>query len=241
MNSVKLFFTLTPTEISAIYLSVKVAMVAIFASLPLAIFVAWLLARKNFFGKTLVNSFVHLPLVLPPVVMGYLLLISMGKNGVIGKILWQVFGFTFGFSWTGAALASAIVAFPLLVRSIRLAFEQIDPKLEEAAKTLGASPLRTFFSITLPLSLPGVFAGIILGFARSLGEFGATITFVSNIPHQTQTLPLAMYALIETPGAEGAAARLCVIAIVIALSSLMISEYFARKAQQRLGQNDVNR
>ncbi len=230
---------LSTTELDAINLSVKVALTAMTVSLPFAICIAWLLARKQFYGKSILNGLVHLPLVLPPVVIGYLLLISMGRNGAIGKYLLKWFDFSFGFSWYGAALASAIVAFPLVVRSIRLALEQIDQRLEEAARTLGASNIRTFFTITLPLSLPGILAGFVLGFARSLGEFGATITFVSNIPDVTQTIPLAMYSLIETPGAEGAAARLCIIAIAIALISLIISEYLARQTQKKLGQIDV--
>lgn len=231
-------FTLSSAEWDAIHLSLKVAAVAILTSLPLAIFVAWLLARKSFYGKSLLNGIVHLPLVLPPVVIGYLLLVSMGRNGVIGRWLLHYFDFSFSFNWYGAALASGIVAFPLVVRSIRLALEQIDYRLEQAARTLGAGSWRTFFTITLPLSLPGILAGVVLGFARSLGEFGATITFVSNIPDVTQTIPLAMYALIETPGAESAAARLCVIAIAIALISLVISEYLARQMQKKLGQGN---
>ena len=238
-ESVIQYFQLSTTELNAINLSLKVSLVAMVCSLPLAIFVAWLLARKSFYGKAILNGVVHLPLVLPPVVLGYLLLVFMGRNGAIGKYLLKWFDFSFGFSWHGAALASAIVAFPLVVRSVRLALEQIDRKLEQAARTLGASSMRTFFTITLPLSLPGILAGFILGFARSLGEFGATITFVSNIPKVTQTIPLAMYSLIETPGAEGAAARLCVIAIVIALISLIISEWLAYKTQKKLGQVDV--
>ncbi len=233
------YLQLSNTEIDAINLSLKVSLTAMFVSMPIAILVAWLLARKEFYGKAFLNGIIHLPLVLPPVVIGYLLLISMGRNGVIGKLLLKWFDFSFSFSWYGAALASAIVAFPLVVRSVRLALEQIDRKLEQAARTLGANSMRTFFTITLPLSLPGIFAGFVLGFARSLGEFGATITFVSNIPDVTQTIPLAMYSLIETPGAEGAAARLCLIAISIALISLIISEYLARKTQKKLGQIDA--
>ncbi|UXN35620.1 molybdate ABC transporter permease subunit [Avibacterium paragallinarum] len=233
------FFHLSQGELNAIALSVKVAVVSVLAGLPLAIFVAWLLARKHFLGKSLLNGIIHLPLVLPPVVVGYLLLISMGRNGIIGRYLLQWFDFSFGFNWYGAALASAIVAFPLVVRSIRLALENVDFKLEQAARTLGASAVRTFFTITLPLALPGVLAGVILGFARSLGEFGATITFVSNIPKVTQTIPLAMFSFIETPGAEVVAARLCVIAIVIALISLLLSEWLAKYTQKRLGQSDV--
>ncbi|HDN2513397.1 MULTISPECIES: molybdate ABC transporter permease subunit [Providencia] len=226
---------LSPYEWEAIYLSLKVSSVAVILSLPLGILTAWVLVRCNFPGKTLLDSIIHLPLVLPPVVVGYLLLISMGKRGFIGEWLYNWFGFSFTFSWRGAALASAVVAFPLMVRAIRLALEAVDRKLEQAARTLGATPLRVFFTITIPLSLPGIIVGTVLAFARSLGEFGATITFVSNIPGETQTIPLAMYTLIETPGAEVDAARLCIIAIVLALISLLISEWLTRWGKKRLG------
>ncbi|MGG4608598.1 molybdate ABC transporter permease subunit [Providencia sp. Me31A] len=226
---------LSPYEWEAIYLSLKVSSVAVLLSLPLGVLVAWVLVRCNFPGKTLLDSIIHLPLVLPPVVVGYLLLISMGKRGFIGEWLYNWFGFSFTFSWRGAALASAVVAFPLMVRAIRLALEAVDRKLEQAARTLGATPLRVFFTITIPLSLPGIIVGTVLAFARSLGEFGATITFVSNIPGETQTIPLAMYTLIETPGAEVDAARLCIIAIVLALISLLISEWLTRWGKKRLG------
>ncbi|WP_369308348.1 molybdate ABC transporter permease subunit [Providencia rettgeri] len=226
---------LSPYEWEAIYLSLKVSSVAVILSLPLGILMAWVLVRCNFPGKTLLDSIIHLPLVLPPVVVGYLLLISMGKRGFIGEWLYNWFGFSFTFSWRGAALASAVVAFPLMVRAIRLALEAVDRKLEQAARTLGATPLRVFFTITIPLSLPGIIVGTVLAFARSLGEFGATITFVSNIPGETQTIPLAMYTLIETPGAEVDAARLCIIAIVLALISLLISEWLTRWGKKRLG------
>lgn len=231
------YITLSQAEQDAIWLSLKVAFWSILCSLPFAIATAWLLARRDFWGKSILNSIIHLPLVLPPVVIGYLLLIAMGRNGWIGKYLMDWFGFSFAFSWHGAALASAVVTFPLIVRSIRLSIESVDTKLEQAARTLGASVLRTFFTITLPLSSVGILAGVILGFARSLGEFGATITFVSNIPEVTRTIPLAMYSFIETPGAEGAAARLCVIAIIISLISLLISEWLAKRTQQHLGLN----
>lgn len=226
---------LSPYEWEAIYLSLKVSSVAVILSLPLGVLTAWVLVRCNFPGKTLLDSIIHLPLVLPPVVVGYLLLISMGKRGFIGEWLYNWFGFSFTFSWRGAALASAVVAFPLMVRAIRLALEAVDRKLEQAARTLGATPLRVFFTITIPLSLPGIIVGTVLAFARSLGEFGATITFVSNIPGETQTIPLAMYTLIETPGAEVDAARLCIIAIVLALISLLISEWLTRWGKKRLG------
>lgn len=226
---------LSAYEWEAIYLSLKVSSVAVIFSLPLGILIAWILVRCHFPGKTLLDSIIHLPLVLPPVVVGYLLLISMGRRGFIGEWLHNWFGFSFTFSWRGAALASAVVAFPLMVRAIRLALEAVDCKLEQAARTLGATPLRVFFTITIPLSLPGIIVGTVLAFARSLGEFGATITFVSNIPGETQTIPLAMYTLIETPGAEVDAARLCVIAIVLALISLLISEWLTRWGKKRLG------
>lgn len=226
---------LSEYEWQAILLSLKVSGIAVLFSLPLGILMAWILARCQFWGKSLLDSMIHLPLVLPPVVVGYLLLISMGRHGVIGKFLYHWFGVNFAFNWTGAALASAVVAFPLMVRAIRMALEAIDFRLEQAARTLGASSLKVFFTITLPLSLPGIIVGSVLAFARSLGEFGATITFVSNIPGETRTIPLAMYTLIEMPGAETAAARLCVIAIVLALASLLLSEWLTRWGKKRLG------
>lgn len=225
---------LSEYEWLAIALSLKVASVAVICSLPLGILMAWILVRCHFPGKSLLDSIIHLPLVLPPVVVGYLLLIAMGRRGVIGEWLYQWFGFSFSFSWRGAALASAVVAFPLMVRAIRLALEAVDIRLEQAARTLGANPLRVFFTLTLPLSLPGVIVGVVLAFARSLGEFGATITFVANIPGETRTLPLAMYTLIETPGAEAAAARLCVIAILLSLAALMAAEWLARWGRKRM-------
>ncbi len=225
-------FNFSDQELNAIFLSLKIASLAVVFSLPFAIFVAWLLARKNFFGKQLLNGIVHLPLVLPPVVIGYLLLISMAKKGVIGQYLWSWFGFSFSFSWKGAVLASMVMAFPLMVRSIRLALESVDPKLEQAARTLGATPLKVFFSLTLPLSFSGIIAGTVLGFARSLGEFGATITFVANIPNQTQTIPAALFTFIETPEGEWAAARLCAVAIAISLLALFASEWLAQKQKK---------
>ena len=221
-----LLLGLSPLEIDAIRLSLEVSVSAI-------------LARKDFYGKSIVGGIIHLPLVLPPVVIGYLLLVAMGRNGFIGKYLYQWFGLTFGFSWKGAVLASAVVAFPLVVRAIRLSLENIDLKLEQAARTLGASAWRVFLTITLPLSLPGILAGVVLGFARSLGEFGATITFVSNIAGETQTIPLAMYSFIQTPGAEEQAARLCVFAIILSLLSLLLSEWLAKRMQKKLGQNNA--
>lgn len=189
---------LSAYEYEALLLSLKVAAVAVAFSLPIGIMVAWVLARCNFPGKALIDSVIHLPLVLPPVVIGYLLLIGMGKRGIIGQWLYEWFGFSFTFSWRGAVLASAVIAFPLMVRAIRLALEAVDTRLEQAARTLGAGFWRVFFTVTLPLAFPGLLAGVVLAFARSLGEFGATITFVSNIPGETRTIPLAMYTLIET-------------------------------------------
>lgn len=226
---------LSPYEWEAVVLSLQVAGTAVFFSLPIGILTAWVLVRYRFPGKALLDSVIHLPLVLPPVVIGYLLLLVMGRKGVIGAWLYHWFGFSFSFSWHGAALASAVVAFPLMVRAIRLALSAVDQRLELAARTLGATPLRVFFTITLPLSFPGILAGTVLAFARSLGEFGATITFVSNIPGETRTIPLAMYTLIETPGAELEAARLCAIAIALSLLSLLLSEWLARWSQKRLG------
>lgn len=225
---------LSEFEIQAITLSLKVALYAITISLPFAILAAWLLARTKFIFKPLFDALIHLPLVLPPVVIGYLLLISFSNQGFIGAPLAQYLGINISFSWQGAALASAIVAFPLMVRAIRLSLEAIDQDLEQAASTLGANPFKVFFTITLPLTTPGIISGSILGFARSLGEFGATITFVSNIPDITRTIPLAMYSFIQTPGAEHQALRLCIISIVIALLALIASYALERKTRQRL-------
>ena len=224
---------LTDPEWQAVLLSLKVSSLAVLFSLPFGIFFAWLLVRCTFPGKALLDSVLHLPLVLPPVVIGYLLLVSMAKKGIIGRYLWQWFEFSFSFSWKGAVLASMVMAFPLMVRSIRLTLDAVDPKLEQAARTLGASPLKVFFTLTLPLSFSGIIAGAVLGFARSLGEFGATITFVSNIPNQTQTIPSALFTFIETPDGELAAARLCAVSIMISLIALFASEWFAEK-QKRL-------
>ncbi|MFH0266523.1 molybdate ABC transporter permease subunit [Vibrio rumoiensis] len=226
---------LSDYEISALLLSLKVSSIAVLWLLPVGVFFAWLLVTKEFWGKKLLDSVIHLPLVLPPVVIGYMLLLTMGRKGVVGEWLFDTFGLVFSFNWKGAALASAVVALPLMVRSIRLSLMNVDPKLEQAARTLGASPFRVFMTITLPLVLPGVITGAMLSFARSLGEFGATISFVANIPNQTQTLPLAMYNFIQTPGAEFQAGRLCVISIVIALLSLLCSEWLTQKTQKKLG------
>ena len=225
---------LSEYEIAALLLSLKVSGVAVLFSLPLGILCAWILARCQFPGKALFDSLIHLPLVLPPVVIGYMLLVAMGRQGFIGSWLYDWFAISFSFSWRGAALAAAIVSFPLMVRAIRLSFENVDIKLEQAARTLGSSRLRVFLTITLPLTLPGIVSGIILAFARSLGEFGSTITFVSNIPDETRTIPLAMYSFIQTPGAEHEAARLCIIAIFIAVLSLTASQWLAKRAQQKV-------
>lgn len=226
---------LTEPEWQAVTLSLRVSTFAVVCSLPFGVLLAWVLVRCRFPGKALLDSIIHLPLVLPPVVVGYLLLVLMGRNGVIGSVLWQWFGISFAFSWRGAVLAAAIMSFPLMVRAIRLSLEGVDTKLEQAAHTLGAGSWRVFWTITLPLTLPGIIVGTVLAFARSLGEFGATITFVSNIPGETRTIPSAMYTLIQTPGGETAAARLCVISIALALISLLISEWLVRKSRQRLG------
>ncbi|MGO1296957.1 MAG: molybdate ABC transporter permease subunit [Vibrio sp.] len=225
---------LTNSEMAAILLSLKVASTTVLWLLPIGILLGWLLARTQFRGKGIVDSIIHLPLVLPPVAVGYLLLVTMGKQGIIGHWL-NTYGVTFSFSWRGAVLACSVVALPLMVRSIRLSIESVDIKLEQAARTLGASPMKVFFTITLPLIIPGLITGIMLSFARSLGEFGATISFVSNIPGETQTIPLAMYNFLETPGAEMSAARLCFVSVGIALISLLASEWCSRKMAARLG------
>jgi molybdate transport system permease protein len=228
-------------EIEIVVLSLKVAFWSVAASLPLAVAVAYWLARRDFPGKTLVDAIVHLPLVLPPVVVGYFLLLLLGTRGPLGSLLEQT-GIVLAFRWTGAAVACAVMGFPLMVRAIRLSMEAIDPKLEAAAETLGASRAGIFLTITLPLALPGVLTGALLSFARSLGEFGATITFVSNIPGETQTLPLAIYALTQSPGGDAAALRLCALAVALSLGALMASEILVRHATRRaLGHDAVGR
>ena len=224
---------LSPEEWSAVALSLRVAFWATLVSLPFALATAHLLARKTFFGKQLFNGLVHLPLILPPVVTGYLLLLTFGIQAPLGRALAEI-GIVFAFRWTGAALAAGIMAFPLMVRAIRLSIEAIDPKLEEAASTLGAPRYWVYLTITLPLALPGVLAGSILAFAKAMGEFGATITFVSNIPGQTQTLPSAVYAFLQVPGAEGSAIRLVIISVVIAMAALLGSEVLSRRMARRL-------
>ena len=229
-----MMMALRPLEIEALGLSLRVAFWAVLVSLPPGIAVAWLLARREFPGKALVDGIVHLPLVVPPVVIGYLLLVSLGRRGAIGGWLFDTFGITLIFTWKGAAVASAVMAFPLLVRAIRLSLEAVDRRLETAARTLGASPAQVLFGITLPLTAPGILAGVVLAFARSLGEFGATITFVSNIPGETRTLPIALYSVLQTPDGEQAATRLAVISIVLALAALFASEWVARRLAARL-------
>ena len=225
--------TLTPSEIAALSISVKASFFATLFGLPLAISVAYVLARFRFPGHGLLNVVVHLPLVLPPVVTGYLLLLTLGRKAPLGAALEACCGIVFSFRWTGAALAAGIMAFPLIVRAIRLSIESVDTKLEEAALTLGAHPAWVFLTITLPLALPGIVAGAILGFAKALGEFGATITFVSNIPGETQTLPSAIYSYTQIPNGDGPALRLVIIAIVISMAALFVSEAMARKVKTR--------
>ena len=225
---------LSPDDWRALALSLRVSTIATLASLPFGIFIAHLLARREFWGKQLLNGVVHLPLILPPVVTGYFLLLTFGKKGFVGAPLYDWFGVVFAFRWTGAALAAAVMAFPFMVRAIRLAIEAVDPKLEQAAATLGASPPWVFLTVTLPLILPGILAGAVLAFAKAMGEFGATITFVSNIPGQTQTLPTAIYALLQVPGGEAQAARLFGIAVAVAMTALLLSEWLARAVARRI-------
>lgn len=226
-------WTITPEEFTAIKLSLRVATVATLLSLPLGVLVAYVLSRGNFRGKILLDGFVHLPLVLPPVVTGYILLILFGRRGPLGAFLEQTFGLVLSFRWTGAALAAAVMGFPLMVRAIRLAMDTIDSRSEDAAATLGASPAWVFLTVTLPLALPGIVAGAMLGFAKALGEFGATITFVSNIPGETQTIPAAIYSYTQTPGGEEGAFRLSLVAVALSLGALIVSEILARRSNQR--------
>ena len=225
---------LSPDEWRAVALSLRVSAVATAASLPLGLLVALALARGRFPGRQLLNGLVHLPLILPPVVTGYLLLATFGRKGPLGAWLEEWFGIVFAFRWTGAALAAAVMAFPLMVRAMRLAIEAVDPRLEQAAATLGAPRPWVFATVTLPLILPGVVAGAILAFAKAMGEFGATITFVSNIPGQTQTLPSAIYAFLQVPGGEAQATRRVIVAIVIAMAALLLSEWVSRAVARRI-------
>lgn len=225
---------LGPEEWQAVALSLKVSFWATLLSLPFGLLCALALARWRFIGRDVLNWLVHLPLVLPPVVTGYLLLLGFGRQGPIGSVLDSVFGITLAFQWTGAALAAAIMAFPLMVRAMRLAIEAVDPKLEEAAATLGASRLKVFSTVTLPLILPGIIAGAVLAFAKAMGEFGATITFVSNIPGETRTVPSAIYAFLQVPGGETSAIRLVVVAVAIAIGALILSEWLSRRVAKRI-------
>ena len=227
-------FSFSAEESDAFRLCLLVAATGIAASLPLGLLVAYALARWRFPGKIFLDAFVHMPLVLPPVVTGYILLILFGRKGAIGAWLEQTFGIVFSFRWTGAALAAAVMGFPLMVRAIRLSLESTDRRLEDASRTLGASRLTTFFLVTLPLALPGIIAGLVLAFAKALGEFGATITFVSNIPGETRTLPSAIYTFTQVPGGDAGAFRLAAVAMVIALGALVISELLARRTAARI-------
>lgn len=225
---------LPPEAVTALALSLRVSLVAVLVSLPFGVLVAYALARGRFPGHGLLNGLVHLPLILPPVVTGYLLLLAFGRQGWIGAPLWEWFGVTFAFRWTGAALAAAVMAFPLLVRAMRLAIEAVDPKLEEAAATLGASRLVVFATVTLPLILPGIIAGAVLAFAKAMGEFGATITFVANIPGETQTLPTAIYSFLQVPGGDAAAVMLVLISVAVAMLALALSEWLSRRVARRI-------
>ena len=224
---------LSAEEFSIVLLSLRVATVSVVFSLPVAILVAYILARKQFPGKTVLDAAVHLPLVLPPVVVGFALLVLFGKHGPVGSVLNDWFGIVFAFRWTGAALASAIMGFPLMVRAIRLSIEAIDQRLETAAKTLGGSRVWVFASITLPLALPGIITGVLLSFARGLGEFGATITFVSNIPGETETLPLAIYTFTQVPGGDAQALRLSLIAVLLSAIALAVSQWLAARSSAK--------
>lgn len=229
------WFHFSPDEWEAIRLSLRVATVGTLASLPVGALTAYALARWRFPGKILFDGLIHLPLVLPPVVTGYLLLILFGRRGPIGAFLESTFGIVFSFRWTGAALAAAVMGFPLLVRAIRLSFEAADRRLEDAARTLGANALLVFLTVTLPLALPGILAGLVLAFAKALGEFGATITFVSNIPGETRTLPTAIYTYTQVPGGDANAARLAAVAIMLSLAALVVSEFLSRRITARIG------
>jgi molybdate transport system permease protein len=225
---------LSPQDWVAVQLSLRIALVATAVSLPFGIAIAYVLARKSFWGKALLDAVVHLPLVLPPVVTGYLLLITLGRRAPVGAFLADHFGIVFSFRWTGAALACGVMAFPLMVRAIRLSIEAIDARLEDAAATLGANAFWKFITVTLPLALPGIIAGAMLAFARALGEFGATITFVSNIPGETQTISAAIYTLTQVPGGDRAALQLVIVSIIISLAALIAADWFARRALARL-------
>ena len=239
MDAILSYLALSDIEISAILLSLKVAGVAVFVALPLALLVAFLLARYKFPGRTVLNVLVLLPLVLPPVVTGYMLLIAFGRQGFIGKFLFETFNFSFAFQWTGAALAAGVMAFPLMVRPIRQAIEAVNRDWEVTARTLGAGRLTVFFTIIFPLALPGLIAALILGFAKALGEFGATITFVSNIPDETRTLPLAIYSLLQSPGDEAGLWRLTIFSIILAIGAVVLSEVMAQRLKRLSGESDA--
>ena len=224
----------SPLEIEALALSLRVALWSVVTSLPVGLWVAWLLARGTFPGKGALNAIVHLPLVLPPVVVGYFLLVLLGREGPLGQVLDRVFGISLPFTWQGAALAAAVMAFPLMVRAMRLSLEAVDRRLEAAARTLGARPFEVFLTVTLPLMAPGILAGALLAFARSLGEFGATITFAANIPGETRTLPLALFSMTQTPGGETQALRLAALSVLLSLAALAASEYTARRLRARI-------
>ena len=228
------WLALSDAEWTAIHLSLRVSLVAMFVSLPFAIGIAMLLARGRFWGKSILNGLVHLPLILPPVVTGFLLLVLFGKRGPIGAFLAEYTGIVFSFRWTGAALACGVMAFPLMVRSIRLSIEAVDRRLEQAASTLGAGPFWVFLTVTLPLVLPGIIAGMVLAFAKAMGEFGATITFVSNIPGETQTLSAAIYTFTQVPGGDAGAMRLTIISVIISMAALIFSELLATFAARRV-------
>ena len=230
--------TLTPTEWIALWLSLKVAGVAIVLALPFAVWVAWILSRKQFFGKWLLEGVIHLPLVLPPVVVGYLLLLAFGRNGWIGSFLRETFDVSVAFTWVAAAIAAGVMGFPLMVRAIRLAFDTVDTGIENAARTLGASRKRVFFTIALPLAVPGVVAGTILGFVRALGEFGATIAFAANIPGETRTLPLAIYTALQAPDGDEIAFRLAVLSAIVALIAVALSEWLSARSRRQLTGRD---
>lgn len=227
-------FSLSPEELEALHLSLKVSFWAVGISLPFGILTAWCLARLEFPGKVFIDAIIHVPLVVPPVVVGYMLLLLLGRNGALGSWLHDTLGITVGFSWQGAAVAAAVMAFPLMVRAIRLSLESVDRRMEQTARTLGAGPVDVFFSITLPLSGSGIVAGTILAFARALGEFGATITFVSSIPGETTTLPLALYSLAQIPGEEGGALRLMIISVTVAFAAMVAAEIIARRVRRRI-------
>ena len=226
-------FDLSPDDWTAVALTIRISIVATLCALPFGLGVGWLLARRNFWGKSVLDGLTHLPLVLPPVVTGYLLLISFGRRAPVGAFLYDHFGIVFSFRWTGAALACGVMGFPLMVRPIRLALEAIDQKLEDAASTLGANRFFVFLTVTLPLALPGIIAGVVLCFARALGEFGATITFVSNIPGETQTISAAIYTLTQVPGGDAAAGRLVLISLALAFAALFASQWLSRRAAIR--------